>query len=419
MKGKLNKKQISVILLGVILVIAITAGAAVAVLKIQNGGKPGKNADSSSVSSNQDEDNNNDASGSGDTTAEDSSDRIYISDCDSIDKFEEQENIQLVTDEGMYKQGKGAFLNSSTSPIFFKAKLKQAVDISPLKGGYIHFSLYVASKNNFVKNLFFEISSAGLSDAEELQWEIELSSIKEGWNEIYLSIPNGIKTGKIDYTEINFFRLYSPNLDTKKGSLDVIIDDICVTKKAEQTADNSSSSDQADSKDETQQPKDGYRETAAENGKMIASCNTVNIFSEVKNLEVTVKEAEHVEGSGAMRVVGSQSASFILKNPIDISPYVAESGKIHISMYINNPDLLNGAVYFYFTSSGDIDEGSIYWYMQKYEFTAGWNEIELPFYISSFKRTPKTEAIKHFTFNTQKPSEGAVIILDNMYVTKD
>lgn len=419
MKGKLNKKQISVILLGVILVIAITAGAAIAVVKIQNGGKPGKNADSSSVSSNQDEDNNNDASGSGDTTAEDSSDRIYISDCDSIDKFEEQENIQLVTDEGMYKQGKGAFLNSSTSPIFFKAKLKQAVDISPLKGGYIHFSLYVASKNNFVKNLFFEISSAGLSDAEELQWEIELSSIKEGWNEIYLSIPNGIKTGKIDYTEINFFRLYSPNLDTKKGSLDVIIDDICVTKKAEQTADNSNSSDQADSKDETQQPKDGYRETAAENGRMIASCNTVNIFSEVKNLEVTVKEAEHVEGSGAMRVVGSQSASFVLKNPIDISPYVAESGKIHISMYINNPDLLNGAVYFYFTSSGDIDEGSIYWYMQKYEFTAGWNEIELPFYTSAFRREPKTDAIKHFSFNTQKPSKDAVIILDNIYVTKD
>ncbi len=419
MKGKLNKKQISVILLGVILVIAITAGAAIAVVKIQNGGKPGKNADSSSVSSNQDEDNNNDASGSGDTTAEDSSDRIYISDCDSIDKFEEQENIQLVTDEGMYKQGKGAFLNSSTSPIFFKAKLKQAVDISPLKGGYIHFSLYVASKNNFVKNLFFEISSAGLSDAEELQWEIELSSIKEGWNEIYLSIPNGIKTGKIDYTEINFFRLYSPNLDTKKGSLDVIIDDICVTKKAEQTADNSNSSDQADSKDETQQPKDGYRETAAENGKMIASCNTVNIFSEVKNLEVTVKEAEHVEGSGAMRVVGSQSASFVLKNPIDISPYVAENGKIHISMYINNPDLLNGAVYFYFTSSGDIDEGSIYWYMQKYEFTAGWNEIELPFYTSAFRREPKTDAIKHFSFNTQKPSKDAVIILDNIYVTKD
>lgn len=419
MKGKLNKKQISVILLGVILVIAITAGAAIAVVKIQNGGKPGKNADSSSVSSNQDEDNNNDASGSGDTTAEDSSDRIYISDCDSIDKFEEQENIQLVTDEGMYKQGKGAFLNSSTSPIFFKAKLKQAVDISPLKGGYIHFSLYVASKNNFVKNLFFEISSAGLSDAEELQWEIGLSSIKEGWNEIYLSIPNGIKTGKIDYTEINFFRLYSPNLDTKKGSLDVIIDDICITKKAEQTADNSNSSDQADSKDETQQPKDGYRETAAENGKMIASCNTVNIFSEVKNLEVTVKEAEHVEGSGAMRVVGSQSASFVLKNPIDISPYVAENGKIHISMYINNPDLLNGAVYFYFTSSGDIDEESIYWYMQKYEFTAGWNEIELPFYTSAFRREPKTDAIKHFSFNTQKPSKDAVIILDNIYVTKD
>lgn len=416
MKKKLNKKQITVILLGVILIIAVMAGAAVAVLQVKGSGK---NTDSSSVSKNESNDKNTDASSSGNTAEEDSSDRIYISDCDSTDIFEEQENIQLVTDEGMYKQGKGAFLNSSTSPIFFKAKLKKAVDISSLKGGYIHFSLYVASKNNFVKNLFFEISSSGLSDSRELQWEIELSSIREGWNEIYLSIPSGIKTGKIDYTEINYFRLYSPNLDTKKGSLDVIIDDICVTKKAEQTTDNSDSSNSPNPSGETQVLKDGYRETSAVSGKMIASFNTVNIFSEMKNLEVTVKEGEHTEGSGAMRVVGSQSASFVLKNPVDISPYVTENGKIHISMYINNPDLLNGAVYFYFTSSGDIDEESIYWYMQKYEFTAGWNDIELPFYTSAFRRAPKTEAIKHFSFNTQKPSNDLVIILDNMYVTKD
>lgn len=84
---------------------------------------------------------------------------------------------------------------------------------------------------------------------------------------------------------------------------------------------------------------------------MIASFNTVNIFSEMKNLEVTVKDGEHVEGSGAMRVKGAQSASFVLKNPVDISQYVVESGKLHISVYINNPDLLTGATYFYLTSS--------------------------------------------------------------------
>ncbi len=354
-----------------------------------------------------------------DTESGESSDKIYISDCDSIDQLEEQENIQLITDEGMIKQGKGAFLNSSTSPLFFSAKFKKAVDISPLKGGYVHFSLYVANKNNFVKNIFFEISSSGVADAEELQWEIALSSIKEGWNEIYLSIPSGVKTGKIVYTKVNFFRLYSPNLDTKKGSLDVVIDDIYVTKKAEQVSPGEDSSGSTASGEQTQTLKDGYKETSAANGKMIASLNTVNIFSEMKNLEVTVKDGEHVEGSGAMRVKGAQSASFVLKNPVDISQYVVESGKLHISVYINNPDLLTGATYFYLTSSGDVDEESIYWYLQKYQFTAGWNEIELPFYTSAFKRAPKTDAIKHFTFNTQKPSDGAVIILDNMYVTKD
>ena len=213
--------------------------------------------------------------------------------------------------------------------------------------------------------------------------------------------------------------MYSPNLDTKKGSLDVVIDDIYVTKKAEQVSAGEDTSDPTASGEQTQTLKDGYKETSAANGKMIASFNTVNIFSGMKNLEVTVKDGGHVEGSGAMRVKGAQSASFVLKNPVDISQYVVESGKLHISVYINNPDLLTGATYFYLTSSGDIDEESIYWYLQKYQFTAGWNEIELPFYTSAFKRAPKTDAIKHFTFNTQKPSEGAVIILDNMYVTKD
>lgn len=417
MKKKLNKKQITVILLGVILAIVIAAGSVTAALMLNSGNKSDKKTGGNDVSS--EESSSADATGSADTESGESSDKIYISDCDSIDPLEEQENIQLITDEGMIKQGKGAFLNSSTSPLFFSAKFKKAVDISPLKGGYVHFSLYVANKNNFVKNIFFEISSSGVADAEELQWEIALSSIKEGWNEIYLSIPSGVKTGKIVHTKVNFFRLYSPNLDTKKGSLDVVIDDIYVTKKAEQVSTGEDTSDSTASGEQTQTLKDGYKETSAANGKMIASFNTVNIFSEMKNLEVTVKDGEHVEGSGAMRVKGAQSASFVLKNPVDISQYVVESGKLHISVYINNPDLLTGATYFYLTSSGDVDEESIYWYLQKYQFTAGWNEIELPFYTSAFKRAPKTDAIKHFTFNTQKPSEGAVIILDNMYVTKD
>ena len=305
MKKKLNKKQITVILLGVILAIVIVAGSVTAVLMLNSGNKSDKKTGSSNVSS--EEISSADATGSADIESDESSDKIYISDCDSTDPFEEQENIQLITDEGMIKQGKGAFLNSSTSPLFFSAKLKKAVDISPLKGGYVHFSLYVANKNNFVKNIFFEISSSGVADAEELQWEIALSSIKEGWNEIYLSIPSGVKTGKIVYTKVNFFRLYSPNLDTKKGSLDVVIDDIYVTKKAEQVSTGEDASGSPASGEQTQTLKDGYRETQAANGKMIASFNTVNIFSEMKNLEVTVKDGEHVEGSGAMRVKGAQN----------------------------------------------------------------------------------------------------------------
>ena len=157
MKKKLNKKQITVILLGVILAIVIVAGSVTAVLMLNSGNKSDKKTGSSNVSS--EEISSADATGSADIESDESSDKIYISDCDSTDPFEEQENIQLITDEGMIKQGKGAFLNSSTSPLFFSAKLKKAVDISPLKGGYVHFSLYVANKNNFVKNIFANCNS--------------------------------------------------------------------------------------------------------------------------------------------------------------------------------------------------------------------------------------------------------------------
>lgn len=349
---------------------------------------------------------------------EDGKEEIMILNCDSQEALEESKNIQLVTDEGLFVQGTGAYMNSSTNSMFFNGKLKNAVDITKYKGGYIHLSCYISTKANFKNDISFELSSAGIHDKKELQWNIELSKVKEGWNEIYLSIPDATKQGKIDMTAINYFRMYSTDLDASVGSLDVIIDDIKATKKKETVNNNVGTTEETPSEPTDVVETDQWQESTAKNGKMLASFNTKNIFAQSKNLEVTTKLSEHREGSGAMKILNGGSASFTWKTPVDISEYATIDGTMHISVYINDVANLTSDVYFYLSSSDDIEEGTFYWYLATHQFHSGWNEIDLPFYSGATKRNPQFNAMKYFSFHTSKPSDHAVIILDNMYVTK-
>ena len=427
MKEKMKNKKIWILICSIILVVAI-AGTAIWFLVKDTGENKNPNGDKNTTVDSEKEQDRED----GEKTEENSDDKIMIIDCDSVDIFEESQNILLVEDEGLFKQGTGAFMNASTSSVFCAGKLKESVDISKLKGGYLHFSCYISSKANLKNDLVFELSSSGVYDKKEMQWTIELSKVQEGWNEIYVPVPSAVTTGKVDMTAINYFRFYSPELDVSAGSMDVIIDDISLTKKKGETTNNNANTNTTDTpstdtpstdveEDESSIGKaetDSYRETTTSKGKMIASFNTKNIFAGSKHLLITTQPGEYVEGSGAMKVINSQVAQLTWKTPVDLSEYMVDSGVLHISVYVNDPKNLGGLTYFTLSSSGDTDEQSFYWYLDTYVFKAGWNEIELPFYQGMTKRRPNMSAITLFRFQTKKPSEQAVIILDNMYVTK-
>ena len=404
------KKKIGILIAGIILAVAI-GGLLIWILTKQAGGKT--DTPQTAETENAPEDSEETGEDTEESPEQTDQSKGYISDCDSFDNLVEHRSVLLVTEEGKYVQGTGAFCNAETVDVFASVALKEAVDVSAFRAGYLHLSYYVSSKKQFTQNLFFEISSSGTCDKDELSWEIALSTVQEGWNEVYLSVPDAGTTGKIDLSKVNYFRFYSPALNRGTNSLDVIIDDIYMTKStggAEALGGNSSVS-------ESEIVGDSYKETQAQDGIMIASCNTMNIFEKMKNLEVTTKNGQYIEGSGAMKIVNGSSASFMLKEPVDISEYMTQEGKLHVSIYVSDASLLTGSVNFFLSNVEDREDAMMYWTVNQSEFQTGWNYVELDFYASWMHRPIKAKEVKYFSCVTSKPGGEMTLILDNIYVS--
>ena len=106
--------------------------------------------------------------------------------------------------------------------------MKNPVDISSFSGGQIHLRIYVDSVSKLKNNINFEISSSGTYDKDEYGWEIKKSTLKSGWNEIYLSLDKAAVTGNPDLKTINYFRISTPQANQK---LVLVLDDVYATGK--------------------------------------------------------------------------------------------------------------------------------------------------------------------------------------------
>ena len=332
---------------------------------------------------------------------------VRIMDCDSLEAFKDAWNVKITNRPGKYVQGTGAFTNMKYQTDLVRGVLKQPVDISDYAEGSIHISLYVEKKSALTDMIHFELSSMGAPDADELEWFIPLSKMKEGWNEYYLAIPGAFASGKLDLTCVNFFRVFSPN---PKMGVNVALDDVYATKTEGVIY-------QPESSALKPVTTDSYKETEAKDGKMIMSCNTVNIFDLLGNVEVTVTPGELVEGTGAFKTVGYQDSlgEGVFTKPIDISTY--KNGYVHVSLYVNQVSKLKDNVWFELTSGGACDVDEYSWEISKTQLKDGWNELFLPFSSASAYGKPDASAINFFRFFTLKQAEGLVTIFDNVYAT--
>lgn len=94
-----------------------------------------------------------------------------------------------------------------------ECKLRDEVDISD--HDTVAFDLYISDleKVSGISNMFFELSSAGKCDEDELQWEfvgqLRSDQLEEGWNTIYLDIGVASVAGTFDEMAVNYLRFYT------------------------------------------------------------------------------------------------------------------------------------------------------------------------------------------------------------------
>lgn len=334
---------------------------------------------------------------------------IMLLDCDSLESFSDIQNVKVTTRAGKYVQGTGAFANMKFQNNLLFGTFKQAVDISKYEKGSVHISIYIEDKSCLTDGINFELASNGVCDSDELQWILPLSKIEEGWNEYYLSIDGAMKSGKPDLTNINFFRAYTINPNM---GVTVILDNVYAT-------DTEGVAYDPDPVPLKEVVPDGYKETAATNGKMLMSCNTVNVFKALEYVEVTTQKNEFVEGTGAFKTVGLQNLLLagVFAEPVDLTDY--KDGLIHVSLYINDVSLLKQEIFFELTSSGTWDADEYNWAITLDKLKNGWNELYLPFANAVITGKPNIEKLDFVRFFTIDQKEGLVTIIDNVYATNE
>lgn len=334
---------------------------------------------------------------------------VMLFDCDSLETFSDIQNVKVTTRKGKYVQGTGAFANMKFQNNLLFGTFKQAVDISNYEKGSVHISLYVEDKNCLTDGINFELASNGVCDSDELQWILPLSKLEEGWNEYYLSITGAMRSGKPDLTNVNFFRAYTIN---PTMGVTVILDNVYAT-------DTEGVAYEPDPVPLKAVVPDGYQETQTEHGKMLMSCNTVNVFSALEYVEVTTQKNEFIEGTGAFKTVGLQNLLLagVFSQPVDLSEY--KDGLLHVSLYINDVSLLKQEIYLELTSSGTWDADEYNWAITLDQLKNGWNELYLPFANAVVTGKPDIKKIDFVRFFTIGQKEGLVTIFDNVYTTNE
>ena len=330
---------------------------------------------------------------------------LMLMDCDNTDQFSKTTNIMLVHKKGKYIQGKGSFGRQSSNSAIGTGVFDKPVDISKYKNGSLHISIYINNPEKTKSGLWFELSSSGTYDKEEISWVIPRSVLKEGWNEFYLSIPESYKAGQIDFTKVNFYRFFeiSPGygvtiyydnvyLTDKKGT--VYVPDLPAIEP------------------------DEFEESSSPHGKMIMSCNTVNILSGIRNAKVTTQPEYVVEGTGAFMLVPEVGASaFVFKNSTDISAY--KDGNLHLSLYVNDTTYLTNKVTLELTSSGKNDVDEFTFIINSSSLSNGWNHIWIPLSSASIVGNADLSKINFLRIFTTKPKSGLTMVLDDVYATME
>lgn len=126
---------------------------------------------------------------------------------DTKDKKEGNASIKSTIESGNYQD----LLFNRATPL--DAKVDKQI-------GQLRFWFYISDPFAFDQNTDvgqFELTSSGQPDQQELTWGITPSkyNFKPGWNFLVLKFSEaGLSSGDVDFTKLNFFRVYMFNNST-------------------------------------------------------------------------------------------------------------------------------------------------------------------------------------------------------------
>lgn len=161
------------------------------------------------------------------TREKDASGIIVISDCDSQNGWGGTNNPAL--NSSQQKQGAGCLQASGSGTNDFQRTFDPPFNTGVSEAdAQLVFWYYISNVSNFDNSNQVEIGSAGKNDEDEYNWQLDASTLNNGWNLMRLDFSDANKMGSPNLRMINWFRLYR----RKTGTVTSRIDNIRIIDKS-------------------------------------------------------------------------------------------------------------------------------------------------------------------------------------------
>lgn len=261
---------------------------------------------------------------------------------------------QFYFDDKDYKSGDGSYVCVSyteaessgytqfISPGEGKGGIKPVFDISaiPAEGCHMLLTLNVSDASHFERSAFgqIEIGSNGIFDDEECAWIFGQFELRNGWQTLDLSLPEGNYIGGLRRKNINWFRFY--HLHEFNGPTTVKFDEIRFYYKT-----------------------------------MVESCDDIAGWQSAGAL--TLDETDCQEGEGSVATVNGASGLRLQKTwGRIIVPTPLASGHFQFWLYVSDASAFNGVDnQVEIGSGGKADANELNWKLPT--LRDGWNKVDL------------------------------------------
>ena len=283
-------------------------------------------------------------------------------------------------------------LYGSTTAEWHIAYSFAARDISEYKDGYLHGWVYIDDISN-IKTGAIELTSSGTWDKQEHSWTFTKYVTKSGWNEILLPMNDPDLVSELDFTRLNYLRIYTLYKETPTKPVVTYFDDFRFVK--------------------------GENEGGATADGDLVLLDGERIPTGLR-FKPALDTSKVKQGKSSIKTTTAEDVNMLLIHtfdPIDISGY--KNGYLHFWMYVEDYDNIKGGQ-IELTSSGKWDKEETSWQVLNHVKHEGWNEVWLPLNAPEVDKDldmTRLNFLRVFTLYHENPTQPVVTYFDDVRLT--